>query len=271
MRCGCRESPAGRNVSRGVDRMKKLMAANWKMYKLKDEAKETARALVEALRDVLAPDREVLVIPPFTALRTVRKAIKKAPGFALGAQNFYPAAQGAYTGEIAAEMLTDAGCSYALAGHSERRHILGESDELVGKKVAFGLSSGLSMILCVGETFDERKKGRLDEVVRRQMDAGLAGVAGDVEPWRLTIAYEPVWAIGTGLTAGPAEICGAHELVRAVLTEKFGGAAGQMRIQYGGSVKPENASEIMSLDNVDGVLVGGASLNAQSFAKIVTA
>lgn len=251
--------------------MKKLMAANWKMYKLRHEAKDTAEALVTALKGTLPEDREVLVIPPFTALRSVRKAIKKAPGFALGGQNFYPSKQGAFTGEIAPEMLLDEGCVYALAGHSERRHILGESDDFVGRKVAFGLELGLSMILCVGETLDQRKGGKLEEVVRRQMREGLAGVPQDVAPERLTIAYEPVWAIGTGLTAGPEEILGAHALVRSLLGEKFGPNGREMRIQYGGSVKPENASEIMSLDNVDGVLVGGSSLSADSFSRIVTA
>lgn len=251
--------------------MKKLMAANWKMYKLHHEAGDTAEALVKALRGVLPEDREVLVIPPFTALRSVRKAIKKVPGFALGGQNFFPSMQGAFTGEIAPDMLLDMGCTYALAGHSERRHVMGESDEFVGKKVAFGLERGLSMILCVGETIDERKQGRLEEVVRRQMLEGLAGVATDVAPERMSIAYEPVWAIGSGLTAGPKEILDAHALVRSILQEKFGARALQMRIQYGGSVKPENAPEIMSLDNVDGVLVGGSSLSADSFSKIVTA
>jgi len=251
--------------------MKKLMAANWKMYKLHHEARDTAEALVKALRGVLPEDREALIIPPFTALRSVRKAIKKVPGFFLGGQNFYPAMQGAFTGEIAPDMLLDMECTYALAGHSERRHVMGESDEFVGKKVAFGLERGLSMILCVGETIDERKQGRLEEVVRRQMLEGLAGVPSDMEPERLSIAYEPVWAIGTGLTAGPKEILDAHALVRAILQEKFGARATEMRIQYGGSVKPENAPEIMSLDNVDGVLVGGSSLSADSFSKIVTA
>jgi len=275
--------------------MKKLMAANWKMYKKEEEAGDTAAALRTALAGALPYDREmrdrilvfgsdtwgladqarydreVLVIPPFTALGVVRDALEKMPGFSLGAQNFYPAAQGAYTGEIAPDMLIDAGCTYALAGHSERRHILGESDEFVGRKVEFGLKSGLSMILCVGETIEERKASRLDEVVRRQMAVGLEDVAADVAPERLTIAYEPVWAIGTGLTAGPEEIRGAHALIRKILTEKFGDKAQEMRIQYGGSVKPENASAIMSLDNVDGVLVGGASLSAESFSKIVLA
>ncbi|WP_243311078.1 triose-phosphate isomerase [Fundidesulfovibrio agrisoli] len=251
--------------------MKKLMAANWKMYKLREEAKLTAEGLVKAVKDSLPQDREVLILPPFTALRSVRKAIKKAPGFALGGQNFFPSMQGAFTGEIAPDMLLDMGCTYALAGHSERRHIMGEADEFVGQKVTFGLERGLSMILCVGETIDERKEGRLEEVVRRQMDTGLAGVPADVAPERLTVAYEPVWAIGTGLTAGPKEIVEAHGLVRSILQDKFGAKALEMRLQYGGSVKPENASEILSLDNVDGVLVGGSSLSAESFSRIVTA
>jgi len=251
--------------------MKKLMAANWKMYKLHGEAKDTAEALVKALKSGVPADREVLILPPFTALKGVRKAIKKVPGFFLGGQNFFPSMQGAYTGEIAPDMLLDAGCAYALAGHSERRHIMCESDDFVGKKVTFGLSRGLSMILCVGETIDERKEGRLEEVVRRQMLEGLAGVSESVAPEKLVVAYEPVWAIGTGLTAGPKEILDAHALVRSLLKEKFGQKAFEMRIQYGGSVKPENASEILSLDNVDGVLVGGSSLSADSFSKIVTA
>jgi len=251
--------------------MKKLMAGNWKMYKLRDEAKQTAETLVKLLKGQVGADREVLVIPPFTALRSVRKAFKKVPGFFLGGQNFFPSMQGAYTGEIAPDMLLDAGCAYALAGHSERRHILGEADDFVGKKTAFGLERGLSMILCVGETIDERQGGKLVEVVRRQLEAGLADVPVDVAPERLTVAYEPVWAIGTGLTAGPREILDAHALVREFLTEKFGGNGGSMRILYGGSVKPENATEIISLDNVDGVLVGGSSLSAESFAKVVTA
>jgi triosephosphate isomerase len=251
--------------------MIQLMAGNWKMYKLRHEARDTAQALVELLGGKAPEGRQALVIPPFTALRGVRKAIKKASGFALGAQNFYPAKEGAFTGEISPEMLKDMGVTYALAGHSERRHVMGESDQFVGRKVAFGLESGMSMILCVGETIDERKAGKLEEVVKRQMDEGLAGVDAGVAPERLVIAYEPVWAIGTGLTAGPAEIVPAHALVRSLLVKKFGSAGERMRIQYGGSVKPENAKEIMSLDNVDGVLVGGSSLSAESFAKIVAA
>jgi len=251
--------------------MKKLMAANWKMYKLRGEAAATAAALVACLAGKLPADREVLVIPPFTALGGVGEALAGAPGFALGAQNFYPSPQGAFTGEIAPEMLTDVGCRYALAGHSERRHILGEDDAMVGRKTAFGLASGLSMILCVGEKVEERQAGQLEAVLARQLTAGLADVPADVTPDALAVAYEPVWAIGTGLTAGPEEIAGAHAVVRAFLVKRFGAVGAKIRILYGGSVKPGNAGQILGIDNVDGVLVGGASLDADSFAAIVAA
>ena len=251
--------------------MKKLMAANWKMYKLRGEAGQTAAELVAALAGKLPADREVLVIPPFTVLGITGEALVGQAGFALGAQNFYPSGQGAFTGEIAPEMLLDAGCSYALAGHSERRHILGEDDAMVGRKVGFGLKSGLSMILCVGEKVEERKAGELEAVLRRQIEAGLADVAADVAPEKLSVAYEPVWAIGTGLTAGPEEVAEAHALVRAMLVERLGTIGGKIRILYGGSVKPGNAGQLLGIDNVDGVLVGGASLEAGSFAAIVTA
>jgi triosephosphate isomerase len=251
--------------------MKKLMAANWKMYKTRKEAGKTAEALVKAVGKSLPADREVLILPTFTGLRSVRKALKEAKGFFLGGQNFYPAEEGAFTGEIAPGMLLDLGCAYCLAGHSERRHVMGETDEFVGQKVAFGLEKGLSMILCVGETIGERQAGQVAEVVRRQMEAGLACVDQGLDPARLVLAYEPVWAIGTGLTAGPPEILAAHALLRDLLKAKFGENAAQIRIQYGGSVKPENAAQVMALDNVDGVLVGGASLNAESFSRIVLA
>ncbi len=251
--------------------MKKLMAANWKMYKLRDEAARTASDLAGLLAGKVPDDREVLVIPPFTALSGVAAALSGAPGFALGAQNFYPSAQGAFTGEISPDMLLDAGCSYALAGHSERRHILGEDDAMVGRKVGFGLSAGLSMILCVGEKVEERRAGQVEAVLARQLEAGLADVPATVSPADIAIAYEPVWAIGTGLTAGPAEIAAAHAEVRAFLAGRFGAVGGDIRILYGGSVKPGNAGQILGIDNVDGVLVGGASLEAASFAAIVTA
>lgn len=250
--------------------MKKLMAANWKMYKLVGEAASTASDLAARLDGKLPGDREVLVIPPFTALGAVAPALAGAAGFALGAQNFYPSKQGAFTGEIAPDMLLDAGCRYALAGHSERRHILGEDDALVGRKTAFGLAAGLSMILCVGEKVEERKAGEVEAVLSRQLTAGVADV-GDVTPETLAVAYEPVWAIGTGLTAGPAEIAAAHAFVRDFLVARFPAVGREIRILYGGSVKPGNAGEILGIDNVDGVLVGGASLEAESFAAIALA
>ncbi|MGD9607973.1 MAG: triose-phosphate isomerase [Desulfovibrionaceae bacterium] len=251
--------------------MKKLMAANWKMFKLRADAGTTAAGLVARLSGSLPADREVLVIPPFTALWAVGEALAGASGFALGAQNFYPSKQGAFTGEIAPDMLLDAGCRYALAGHSERRHILGEDDALVGRKMAFGLSAGLSMILCVGEKVEERKAGQVEVVLGRQLTAGLEGLGAAATPETVAVAYEPVWAIGTGLTAGPKEIAGAHGFVRDFLVSRFPGLGGDIRILYGGSVKPANAGQILGIDNVDGVLVGGASLEADSFAAIAAA
>jgi triosephosphate isomerase len=251
--------------------MKKLMAANWKMYKLRGEGAATATDLAGRLSGKLPADREVLVIPPFTALGSVGDALAGQPGFSLGAQNFYPSVQGAFTGEISPDMLTDAGCRYALAGHSERRHVLGEDDAMVGRKTAFGLSAGLSMILCVGEKVEERKAGQVEAVLARQLGAGLADVPSSVTPEELAIAYEPVWAIGTGLTAGPEEIAQAHAVVRAFLVKRFGQTGELIRILYGGSVKPGNAGQILGIDNVDGVLVGGASLEAESFEAIVLA
>ncbi len=250
--------------------MKKLMAANWKMYKTRSEAASTARELVAACGRDLPADREVLLIPPFTALEAAGAALGGASGFSLGAQDLYPAKEGAFTGEISPAMLLDAGCAYALAGHSERRHVLGESDELVGRKTAFGLENGLKMILCIGETIEERRAGRLEEVCARHLETGLAGVPKDVDPERIVVAYEPVWAIGTGEVAGPADIAAAHAFVRKTLVRLLSRGAA-VRIQYGGSVKPENCSDIISLDNVEGVLVGGASLRADSFSRIVLA
>jgi len=251
--------------------MKKLMAANWKMYKSAEEAYDTASELVDLTGSTLAMDREVLLLPPFTAIRRASQALTGNPGFLLGGQNFYPEEEGAFTGEISPRMLLDLGCTFALAGHSERRHVLGEDDVFVGRKVAYGLEKGLSMILCVGELIDQRKAGKVEDVLRTQLDKGLEGVDRGINPERIVIAYEPVWAIGTGEVAGPQEIVHAHGFVRSVLHDIFGDTGAQIRIQYGGSVKPDNASEIIHLDNVDGVLVGGASLRADSFSRIVLA
>jgi triosephosphate isomerase len=251
--------------------MNMLFAANWKMHKTQAEARQTSEELVRLAGSRLPAGREVLVIPPFTALTATAASFVDAPGFSVGAQNFYPETHGAFTGEISPTMLKDAGADWALTGHSERRHVLGESDAFVGRKTAFGLAAGLKIILCVGETIEQRKASQLGEVLTRQITLGLAKVPRDVPPQALCLAYEPVWAIGTGLVAGPAEILEAHALVRSLLEGIFGSAAREMRILYGGSVKPDNAAEIIALDNVDGVLVGGASLKADDFSRIVLA
>jgi len=250
--------------------MKKLMAANWKMYKTAPEAADTAAGLRDALR-AMPLDREALVFPPFTAIAAVVEAFAGAPGFSVGGQNFYTAKEGAFTGEISPHMLLAAGCHWGLTGHSERRHVLGESSELVGKKTAYGLDAGLNVVLCVGEKIEEREAGQVEAVLTEQLTVGLAGVPQDVAPERLAIAYEPVWAIGTGKVAGPPEILAAHAFVRDMLNKLLPAQGSGIRILYGGSVKPDNCAAILALDNVDGVLVGGASLQAESFSRIVAA
>ncbi len=249
--------------------MKKLMAANWKMYKTCAEA---AATLME-LADIPVPaDREVAVFAPFTALLSCHEALKgKNSAIRLGGQNCYPAKEGAFTGEVSPAMLRDCGCSLVLVGHSERRAILGEPDAFIGEKVAFALACDLDVVLCVGETLAERDAGKLQSVIERQLYAGLAILPDSIVPERLSIAYEPVWAIGTGRVAGSVEIEEAHRLVRGALRARFPIQGDAMRILYGGSVKPENAGEIIKLDNVNGVLVGGASLQAKSFGRIVAA
>ncbi|WP_272699787.1 triose-phosphate isomerase [Desulfovibrio sp. Fe33] len=251
--------------------MKKLMAANWKMYKTWGEAEATARDLVDLAASKLPEDREVLVFPPFTALKAVSDILNPVDGFSTGGQDYYYEDEGAFTGEISPVMLADVGAAYGLTGHSERRHVLGEDDECVGRKTAYGLSRGLKVILCIGELIEERRAGRVHEVLERQLRIGLGGVPGDLDPEQLSVAYEPVWAIGTGEVAGPTEIVEAHAFIRKNLISLFGKKANEIRILYGGSVKPDNCGDIIALDNVDGVLVGGASLHGESFSRIVLA
>ncbi len=248
--------------------MKKLMAANWKMYKTYSEAKSTAEALTQTLGE-LPDDREVLVFPPFTAIAAVAEAFAGKAGYLVGGQDCYPAEDGAFTGEISPRMLVDAGCRAVLTGHSERRHVLGESDGFVGEKTSFAARSGLHVVLCVGETLEQRENGELEAVLRRQIASGLEGLDKSANHELISVAYEPVWAIGTGKTAGPPEILEAHRMVREILAAELPAAGSLVRILYGGSVKPDNVSEIIALDNVDGVLVGGASLQAESFSRIV--
>lgn len=247
--------------------MKLLMAANWKMYKTLAEAQRTLQELSAAIPAVPA-DRECAIFAPFTALSACSEVLPR--GFLLGGQNCYPQLEGAYTGEISVAMLKDCGCSFVLAGHSERRSIFGESDKLVGEKTAFALQNGLRVILCVGETLAEREDGQLQGVIERQLRIGLDGVES-VQAEDISIAYEPVWAIGTGRVAGPEEILEAHTFVRACLIKRFPLIGAEIRILYGGSVKADNVKSIIGLDNVNGVLVGGASLHAESFSKIALA
>lgn len=261
------------NKDRGAY-MQKIIAANWKMHKIRKQAAETAAALALDLPNGAPDNRLVVVFPPFTDIATVSEAFLGAQNFATGGQNFYPAEQGAFTGEISPAMLADAGASWALTGHSERRHIFDESDEIVAKKTEFGLSKNLKIMLCVGETLEEREAGQLQQVLKRQLSSAIAPLVKngfDNLEKRLAIAYEPVWAIGTGKVAGPAEIIEAHAEVRKLLKEQLKDVASEMPVLYGGSVKADNATGILALDNVDGLLVGGASLEADSFLKIIKA
>jgi triosephosphate isomerase (TIM) len=251
---------------------KTLIAGNWKMYKTEAQAVELAAGLAAGLRGSVPENREILLLPPFTALRAVAETIREQKHFFLGGQNFYPSAEGAFTGEIAPSMLVDAGCTHALAGHSERRHILKESDGFIAQKMASGLQSGLHMILCIGETLDQRRQGGVEQVLQEQLHLGLAALSKkSIAADRLTIAYEPVWAIGTGEVAETRDILSAHALVRQTLMTIFPHEGSDIRILYGGSVKPDNAASIIGLDNVDGVLVGGASLQVDSFTRIAAA
>lgn len=251
--------------------MQKIIAANWKMHKTRGEAAQTAKDLVSALAEKNLEGRQVLVFPPFTAIADVAAAFAGRETLAVGGQNCYPAEQGAYTGEISPGMLRDAGASWLLTGHSERRHVFGESDDFVAAKTAFALAQGLKVMLCVGETLEERVAGRLHDVLSRQLGSAVSALAHDRLPGNLAVAYEPVWAIGTGKVAGPGEVMEAHAQTRRLLTEFAGSTGSRLPILYGGSVKADNAGMLVGLDNVDGLLVGGASLEAQSFAQIAGA
>ncbi len=248
--------------------MKTLIAANWKMHKTRAEARKTAEAVAAGLP---GNGRSLIVFPPFTAIADVAEVFAAREGLAVGGQDVYPAEKGAFTGEISPAMLRDAGATWVLTGHSERRHVLGESDAFVGRKTAFALSSGLNVMLCVGETLEEREAGQLEAVLRRQLREGLADVAAETAAAHVAVAYEPVWAIGTGKVAGCAEVLEAHALARRLLRDVVGAVADEIPLLYGGSVKPDNAASLLALDNVNGLLIGGASLEAESFLRIAEA
>ncbi len=243
-----------------------LIAGNWKMHKTVDESLALVRNLVPRVRD--ATDIEVVVAPPFTALQAVGQALEGTPVH-LAAQDMHWQETGAYTGEISAPMLKDVGVRFVILGHSERRQYFGETDEAVARKAQKALSAGLTPIVCVGETLEERDAGQAFEVVERQVRGALESL-GPKAAHRVAIAYEPVWAIGTGRTATAAQAQEVHAHIRAILASMQGqDEADRTRILYGGSVKPENIRELMAETDVDGALVGGASLEAEAFASIV--
>jgi triosephosphate isomerase len=246
---------------------KPVIAGNWKMYKLLDEAVQTALALKPLVAN--ANHCEVVIAPVFTALKTVADRLEgsniRVAAQDCATQNGF----GAHTGEVAASMIKDVGCSYVIIGHSERRQFYGETDDSVKKKTRAALEAGLTAIICVGEMLNERESGQAESVVETQLNGGLQGLTV-ADMGRIIIAYEPVWAIGTGKTATPEQAQEMHGYIRRKLEEGNGkSVADSVRILYGGSVKPENISELMSQPDVDGALVGGASLEAESFSKIV--
>ncbi len=247
---------------------KKFVAGNWKMYTNSATARELAATVA---KDVGNDDRvTVAVCPPFPYLPEVGKAIHGSK-VALGAQNCYIEKEGAFTGEVSPTMLVDVGCKYVILGHSERRHKFGETDELINTKVKAALAAGLEVILCIGETLQEREANHTEAILDRHVKKGLAGVP-ESDLARVTLAYEPVWAIGTGKNATPQQAQEAHAFVRRGISQIYSEkAAAAIPIQYGGSVKPDNAASLLHQPDVDGALVGGASLKADTFLAIVRA
>lgn len=247
---------------------KTFICGNWKMHMTTGEAVAFARELRGKLNEFAGV--EVGIAPPFTALATVRQALVGSH-VRLAGQNCHWETKGAFTGEISAAMLSDVGCDSVIVGHSERRQLFGETDDGVNKRTKAALGGQLTPIVCVGETLDEREGGRMFDVLQRQVRGALAGFSS-AEVEKVVLAYEPVWAIGTGKVATPAQVQEVHAAIRVWLTEMAGKAtADRVRIQYGGSVKPDNAAELLALPDVDGALVGGASLKADDFARIVAA
>ncbi len=247
---------------------KPIIAGNWKMYKTAAEAVALVNELKRAVADVKESSVEIVVCPPFTALAAVGPVLANS-NVKLGAQNVHWEKEGAFTGEIAPAMLKEHGVRYAIVGHSERRQFFGETDAGVNKRAKAALANGLRPIVCVGEMLAEREAGQTSAVVASQVRGCLAGFTQD-EMLATVIAYEPVWAIGTGKTATPEQAQEVHALIRKLLGEWFGGdVASQVRIQYGGSVKPGNASALLGQPDIDGALVGGASLKAADFAGII--
>ena len=244
-----------------------MVVGNWKMNKTAREARALARDLLLTIHDSDAV--EVVLCPPFTAIGTVAEAIDQRR-FRVFGQNMHEELTGAYTGEISAPMLRDAGATGVILGHSERRQLFGETDESLARKVPAALAGGLQPILCIGESDEQREAGETDDVLRRQLEADLAEVDA-AQLAEVVIAYEPIWAIGTGKTASPEQAQEACAFTRSVLAERDAPTADAVRILYGGSMKPDNAAELIAQPDIDGGLIGGASLAAEDFAAIVAA
>ena len=243
-----------------------IIAGNWKLNKTISEAVEFTTALKALVTDVNGV--EIIIAPPFTALAAVSETIADS-NICLSAQDVYSEDSGAFTGEVSAPMLKDVGCDYVIIGHSERRQYFSEMNESINQKVKAALAHALKPIICVGEQLEEREAGRTKAVIEDHVSGGIAGLSA-AELSSCVIAYEPVWAIGTGKTATPAQAQEVHNFIRGLLTTTYSAeVASELCIQYGGSVKPENAAELMGQPDVDGALVGGASLEAESFAQIV--
>src|SRR5574344_800534 len=245
---------------------KKIIAGNWKMNVTPSETAALVKAVAEATKAY--SNVEIVCCTPAI---DIPAAVEAAKGTAVGAETCPWEAKGAFTGEISTGMLLDAGAKYVITGHSERRQYFGETDETVNKRTRAAIAAGLTVMMCVGETLGEREAGQLDEVIERQMNVGLKDVAA-ADCTKLVIAYEPVWAIGTGKTATPEQAQDVHALIRATLAKLVGAAPAEpVRIQYGGSMKPDNAAELLSKKDIDGGLIGGAALKAADFAGIIAA
>lgn len=247
---------------------KKVIAGNWKMYKTNSEAKDLVEGLINNTKEIVKT--KMIVCPPFTALSVVSE-LAAGGSIHVGAQNMYWEEQGAFTGEISTEMIKSTGATYVIIGHSERRQFFGETDGTVNKKLKAALQSGLNPIVCIGESLEERESGVTNDVVGNQVEKALAGISAE-EMKKIILAYEPIWAIGTGKTASPDQAQEVHKFIRSTLTKLYNTEIAEVIIvQYGGSVKPENANELLSQPDIDGALVGGACLKAESFARIIKA
>ncbi|MCB0281424.1 MAG: triose-phosphate isomerase [Calditrichaeota bacterium] len=246
----------------------KVIAGNWKMYKNNSEAQQLANQI--KIRSTEIKKTEIILCPPFSALALVHEQVKDS-SITVGAQNLYWEKEGAFTGEISAGMIKSCGAAYVIIGHSERRQYFGETDATVNKRIKAALAEGLKAIVCVGESLDQRESGVTAKVIETQVTAGLEGLSKD-DMKNLIIAYEPVWAIGTGKTATPEQAQEVHAQIRGLIDAQFGSdVAEKIKIQYGGSVKPENAETLLSQPDIDGALVGGACLKAETFLPIIQA